>query len=319
MMECMSKFDYSDLDGRLLRLLVVVVEEGSVTGAAARLGVTQSAVSHMLDKLRTITADPLFVKSGRGIVATARAEALAVQARELLASLQGFALAGSFDPSRWQTIFTIAANDFQRDVLLPPLAARLRQCAPGVVLHIIPSGVPTLDMLRNEQCQLVISPRPPDGTDIVQKRLFEDAYRVFYDPTQRQAPGGLDDYLAAEHITVVYAPRRALDIDQWMAAQQVARRFSVMVPAFSGLLSFMRGSRLLATAPGMLQATLLRGLESVPVPLPCPAMPMYMIWHRRHQMDPAHLWLRGELESVAQPAVAAASALASNQRVASAG
>ncbi len=296
----MSKFDYSDLDGRLLRLLVAVVEEGSVTGAAARLGVTQSAVSHMLDKLRAITADPLFVKSGRGIMATARAELLAVQARELLATLQGFALAGSFDPARWQTVFTIAANDFQRDLLLPPLAARLRQCASGVVLHIIPSGVPTLDMLRNDHCQLVISPRPPDGSDIVQKRLFSDAYRVFYDPTQREAPRNLEDYLAAEHITVVYEPPRALDLDQWMLAQQIVRRFSVTVSAFSGLASFIHGSKLLTTAPGMLQTTLLRGLESVPVPLPCPDMPMYMIWHRRHQLDPAHLWLRGELEAVSR-------------------
>jgi DNA-binding transcriptional LysR family regulator len=300
MMECMSKYDYLDLDGRLLRLLVAVVEEGSVTGAAVRLGVTQSAVSHMLDKLRTITADPLFVKSGRGVVATARAEALALQARELLASLQNFALAGAFDPARWQTVFTIAANDFQRDLLLPSLAARLRECAPGVALHIIPSGVPTLDMLRNEHCQMVISPRPPDGTDILQKRLFSDVYRVFYDPTQREAPKSLADYLAAEHITVVYEPRRALDLDQWMAAQQIVRRFSVTVAAFSGLPSFIRGSKLLTTAPGMLQETLLRGLASVPVPLPCPDMPMYMIWHRRHQLDPAHLWLRGELEAVAR-------------------
>ncbi len=74
---------------RLLQLLVAVVEAGTITGAAQRLGVTQSAVSHLLDKLRAITGDPLFVKSGRGIVATARAEALAAQARELLASWSG--------------------------------------------------------------------------------------------------------------------------------------------------------------------------------------------------------------------------------------
>ena len=66
----MSKFDYSDLDSHLLKLLVAVVEVGSVTGAAQRLEVTQSAVSHLLDKLRAITGDPLLVKSGRGIVAT---------------------------------------------------------------------------------------------------------------------------------------------------------------------------------------------------------------------------------------------------------
>ena len=65
--------DYADLDGRLLKLLLAVVETGSITGAALQLGVTQSAVSHLLDKLRAITGDPLFVKSGRGIVATQRA------------------------------------------------------------------------------------------------------------------------------------------------------------------------------------------------------------------------------------------------------
>jgi DNA-binding transcriptional LysR family regulator len=91
----MSKFDWSDLDARLLQLLVAVVEVGSITGAAQRLGVTQSAVSHLLDKLRAITGDPLFVKSGRGIVATARAEALAAQARELLGALERFARSAS--------------------------------------------------------------------------------------------------------------------------------------------------------------------------------------------------------------------------------
>jgi DNA-binding transcriptional LysR family regulator len=119
----MSKFDWSDLDVHLLKLLVAVVEVGSITGAAQRLGVTQSAVSHLLDKLRAITGDPLFVKSGRGIVATARAEALAAQARELLGALERFARSGEFDPARWHATFTIAANDFQRDLLLPALMA----------------------------------------------------------------------------------------------------------------------------------------------------------------------------------------------------
>eukprot|EP01034_Spumella_vulgaris_P023529 gene23529-29753_t len=73
----MSKFDGSQLDGHLLQLLLAVLETGSITAAAERLGVTQSAVSHLLDKLRAITGDPLFVKRGRGIVPTARAEALA--------------------------------------------------------------------------------------------------------------------------------------------------------------------------------------------------------------------------------------------------
>ena len=65
----MSDFDWSGLDAKILRVLVTVVDTGSVTGAAQHLDVTQSAVSHQLDKLRAIVRDPLFVKSGRGIVA----------------------------------------------------------------------------------------------------------------------------------------------------------------------------------------------------------------------------------------------------------
>jgi len=300
----MSKFDHFDLDGNLLRLLLAVVEAGSVTGAAQHLGVTQSAVSHLLDKLRAITGDPLFVKSGRGIVATARAEELAAQARDLLRQLQHFAHSGDFDPARWQTTLTIAANDFQRDLLLPALAARLREKASGVSLRIIPSGIPRLEMLRDDACQLVISPRPPDGADIVQKRLFEDLYRVFYDAKVREAPRDEADYLAADHATVVYEPKRSLDLDQHLAAKGLHRRFAVMVPTFSALPAFVRGTPLLTTVPSLLARRTLRGLASCPPPVPCPTMPMYMIWHARYQQDAAHRWLRTQLEAVVAPALA---------------
>lgn len=298
MIECMSNFDHLNIDGHLLNTLVAVVEAGSVTAAAQRLGVTQSAVSHLIDKLRQITGDPLFVKSGRGIVATACAEDLAVRARELLFQLQGFAHAVAFDPARWRTTFTIAANDNQRDALLPALAASLRRLAPGVLLRVVASGIPSLDMLRHGHCDLVVSPRPPDGADIVQKRLYTDQYRVFFDASQRSAPATRSEYEAARHITVVYEPNRPLDLDRLLAQQGIQRRFAVMVPGFAGLPAFLRGTDLLATAPGMLQASTLRDLQHSAVPVPCPPLPMYMVWHARHQHDPAHVWMRSQLDAV---------------------
>ena len=297
----MSNFDWLNLDARLLRLLVAVVDTGSITGAAQRLGVTQSAVSHLLEKLRGITGDVLFAKSGRGIVATARALTLAERARELLGDLERFAQSEDFDPTRWQTTFTIAANDFQRDALLPALMQRLRQQAPGVSLRVIASDVPTPEMLRQQQCQLVISPRPPEGTDIVQKRLFADRYRVFYDAAVRDAPRSRKDYLAAEHVTVLYAPQRPLDLDQHLLGKGIERRFRIMVPGFAGLPAFIRGTDLLATVPGLMREHLMRGLQDAEVPVPCPVMPMYMIWHLRHQQDTAHRWLRRQLEEIAVP------------------
>lgn len=309
-MPAMSRFDqhsHLDLDGRLLQLLLAVVEERSVTRAAQRLGVTQSAVSHLLDKLRAIVGDPLFVKSGRGIVPTSQAEALASRARLLLLQMRSFTTPEGFDPARLHTTLTVAANDLQCSLLLPRLLQRLRNQAPGLTLRVIPSGVPSAEMLRDEHCQLIVTPRPPEASDVMQKRLLEDHYRVFFDATQRHAPTSIDDYLQAEHVTVLYEPRRPLDIDQHLAQRGVHRRFVATVPGFGGIAGFLRGSSWLATLPGLLRVDLLRGLAHADVPLPdMPSMPMYLVWHLRHQADPLHRWLRGELEAVVAPALIAA-------------
>lgn len=301
-MPAMSAFDHSDLDGRLLQLLLAVVQERSVTRAAERLGVTQSAVSHLLDKLRQITGDPLIVKAGRGIVPTSRAEALAARARVLLEDMRAFATAEDFDPATLQATFTIAANDLQCDLLLPPLLRRLRAQAPGVTLRVIPSGVPQAELLRSEACQLVITPRPPATADLLQQRLFADRYVVFFDAARRAAPRDLDDYLEAEHVTVVYEPQRSLDIDRVLAdALPRRRRFVASVPGFAGIAPFVRGSALLATLPSLLRLELLRGLSTAPLPVAVPEMPMFMVWHARRQSDPVHRWLREALLAVVPP------------------
>lgn len=296
--------DHHDLDGQLLRLLIAVHEEGSVTRAAARLGVAQSAVSHLLDKLRAIVGDPLFVKSGRGIAPTAHADVLVERARHLLDGLRAFSSAGGFDPARLDTSVTVAANDLQRDVLLPALLRRLRSQAPGLTLRVIASGAPQAAMLRDETCALVLTPRPPEATDILQRRLFDDTYRVFHDPQQRAAPLTADDYLRSEHITVVHDnARRALDLDEWLLAQGVRRRVVASVPAFAGAAGFVRGGPWLVTAPGRLRDGVLRGLADAPVPrlvaAPVPTLAMHMVWHLRHQHDPMHRWLRATLVEVA--------------------
>lgn len=300
----MSRFDHLDLDGRLLSLLLAIYEEGSMTRAAQRLGVTQSAVSHLLDKLRDIVGDPLFVRSGRGIVPTQRAETLARRARLLLEDFRGFVTVGGFEPARLQATVTIAANDLQRDLLLPPLLRRMQAQAPGVALRVIDSGVPRAEMLRDGQCQLVISPRPPDAADLVQKRLFEDRYAVFYDPRERAAPRSAEDYFAAGHVTVVYEPRRTLDVDRWFEAHGAPpRRFVASVPGFAGVAAFLEGGCLLATLPSLVRVHQLRRLAWAPVPLQCPTMPMYLVWHVRHQADPMHQWLRQQIEDVVPQAL----------------
>lgn len=294
----MTDCDHLDLDGRLLRVLVAVHEEGSITRAAHRLGVTQSAVSHMLERLRGIVGDPLFVKSGRSVVATARAGELAEQARELIEQLRLFGRGGAFRPQDLQRTLTIAANDLQRDLLLPALLARLRLEAPGLSLRVVPSNIPSAELLRTDRCELAISPRPPQGSDILQRRLFHDRYVVFFDAGVRAAPQGLDGYLDAEHVTVLYDPHRGLDIDEHLRSLGIERRFAVCVPGFAGIGAFLRGSPYLATLPRRLGAHLLEGLSQAEVPFACPGMPMYAIWHQRHRHDPMMRWVLDALYQV---------------------
>ena len=188
--------------------------------------------------------------------------------------------------------FTVAANALQRDVLLPALLRRVHEHAPGLDLRIIPSGVPTTAMLRGDQVHLVPSPRPPEGDDILRLQLFTDHYRVFHDPEVRAAPAGLEGYLAAEHATVAYDDTARLAFDEEVEARGIRRRFRVYVPGFDSLAVFVRGTPLVATAPGLLARTALAGLAHAPLPFPAAPLPVHMAWHARHRNDPAHRWVR---------------------------
>lgn len=296
----MNGIDPLDLDGHALQLLVAVAETGSVTRAAQRLELTQSAVSHGLDRLRALTGDALFVRSGRGIVATEQAALLVQRARTLLDDLRAFSQAAGFDPARWAGTLTVAANDLQRDLLLPPLLRRLRRQAPELVLRVIPSGAPTAALLRDPGCDLLITPRPPDAGDVLHKRLFEDRYVVFHDAAAGPPPADAAAWRAAEHVTVRYEDGRGLDIDDHFLRQGLHRRFVATVPGFGGVAALLRGGPWIATLPSRVADQALRGLAWAPLPVPAPPLPMYAAWHRRRQDDPAHRWLRALLDEVVE-------------------
>jgi DNA-binding transcriptional LysR family regulator len=300
----MNEIDHLQLDGHLLTLFLAVIEEGSVTAASRRLGVTQSAVSHGLDRLRQIAGDKLFVKSGRGIVATAHALALATRARQLLDEMKAFSRAAPFNPATAELSLTIAANDLQRDLLLPDLFRRLETQLHRINLRVIPSQSPNAAMLREGRCDLLISPLPPSGTDIVQRLLLKDHYICFYDATTRAPPANLVDYLAARHITVVYTDNERLDFDRRLGARAIERDVAISVPSFAGVPAFLHGSRMLATMPSLLQSQVMQGFAQAELPLAAQGsalveLPMYLVWHQRYQNDPAHIWLRQQLIAVA--------------------
>lgn len=300
----MNDIDHLALDGHSLRLFLAVLEEGSVTKAAARLGMTQSAVSHGLQRLREIVRDPLFVKSGRGIVATAHALGLGQRARALLDEMRQFASGAAFEPAGARLSFVIAANDLQRDLFLPGLFRRIERAVEHVSFRVIPAERPTPAVLREGRCDLLISPRPPAGIDILQKLLLRDRYVCFYDPSVRAGPESFEDYLASRHISVVYSDETALHFDLRAAELGIRRDMAVTVPGFGGIPAFLKGTAMLASLPSLLATWTMRDFAAAQIPLGDRAavdlldLPLFMAWHRRHQDDPAHKWLRQQLEAV---------------------
>lgn len=295
----MNSIDTFNLDTRALATFVAVLDEGSVSRAAVRLGVSQSAVSHTLDRLRQALGDALFVKSGRGIVATRYAVQAGPHIRQILDELHALPSGPPFRPETAEFSFTIAANDYQRDLLLPGLADIFRQQAPGIRLQVIPSGIPTADMLRKDVCDLIISPHAPETTDIMQRGLMTDHMMVFYDPACRTAPETLADYLRADHIGILFGAGEKTALEGSLAARGLKRKTAVTVSNFSGLPAFLRGTDMLATAPQRMSSQLLNGFASAPLPFDYKPFTLLMLWHKRHQSDPAHRWIRNQLNTVA--------------------
>jgi len=290
----MKEIDFLALDGKSLRTFLVVLEELSVTKAAERLGVTQSAVSHTLDKLRLALGDPLFVRSGRNITATERATSLHVPVRAVLDDLKALASQRSFDPFVGELEFTIAANDFQRDLIFPSLIKELRSEGVDISFRFIPARIPSTGLLRQGHCQLMITPFPPDGPDIFQKRLFDDEDRCFFDANVRAAPESISDFMAADYIDVDFK-EDGLGLKK--LAGDKGFKSKITVPNFSDTAVYLKNSDMLTVQLSLMSRTHLQQFSSVAIPFGGVSLSMFMVWHKRDHIDPASQWLRKKIES----------------------
>jgi len=295
----MRKTNSKDLDGHILLTFLTILESSSVSVAAEKLNVSQSAVSHTLAKLRTILGDPLFVRSGQGLSPTETALALKSPVRAVLDGLSGLTNLRPFDPKSEKMRFIVAANDMQRDLIFPQLIRQLHNEGIAVEFEFIPSGHPTLGMMRETRCQLALTPMPPDGSDILQKSLFSGKMMCFFDASMREPPGSWAEYCDAEHLRVQFANgHTSLDALCNIDTSKV-RDPQVSVSNFNAIPRFIKGTRLVATEMEPMRLDTLKSLDVAPLPIESEPVTIYMIWHERSTNDPAHIWLRDKIKKIA--------------------
>jgi DNA-binding transcriptional LysR family regulator len=300
----MSEIDYLGLDGNALRTFVTVLEETSVTKASEKLGVSQSAVSHTLDKLRLTFDDPLFVRDGRGIRPTARAQSLRDPIEAILGDLKSLSHEREFDPLVEPIEFTIATNDFPLGFIFPTLLKGLYAEGIHPLLNFIPAGIPSANLSRASGCQLLITPALPDKKNVIHQPLVQSTMVCFYDPKIRKPPKTLKQYVDSRYAEVRFSNTETSQQVLPSAITSTLKEPTISVPNFNALAAFIEGTDLITTQLDLMIRGPLKNLDWVPLPSKVEPLSLHMVWHRRDNDDPAHQWLRQRIIGTVNSVVA---------------
>lgn len=294
----MNEIQIDPRDVNLLIVLDAVLTTGSNRAAAVQLGVTQSAVSHALAKLRQRLGDPLVVPgAGRRMVPTPLAESLAPALRDALERLSG-ALRGvrEFVPAQATRTYWLSSADLAGMVVLPPLVQTLTRVAPGVSVRMRPPAEDTLNALERGELDVALGIFPKVPASFRCQALFRERFVCVARRGHPAAKGRLtlSRYLEFGHVSVAPWGGTGSIVDQALARQGKARKVVVAVPHFFLAPFLVAHTDLLLMAPERM-ATLLAPafqLELLRPPLEVEGFTMSQLWHERVQNDASHAWLR---------------------------
>ncbi len=293
------------LDLNLLPALEALLSEGSVTGAARRLGLSVSAMSRTLARLRAATGDPLLVRAGRGMVPTPRAAALRERVGGLTAEVLAI-LGPSPQPLELGTLeraFIIRANEGFTALFSAALLTAVMQAAPRVQLRFVPKPVKDAAPLREGRIDLEIGVPGEGGPELRTRLLFRDRFigAARLGHALLAAPVTPERYAACRHVVVSRGEAFLGPVDDALAALGLRREIVAVVPGFPDALRIAARSDLVALAPRSCLAASqadTTGLAGFALPVATPELRISAQWHPRMDADPAHRWLRETVAGV---------------------
>lgn len=304
----MHDMHMAGLDLNLLVALDALLEERNVTRAAARIGLTQSAMSHALGRLRSLFDDALLVRSSAGMVPTARATELGPRVRRALDEVaRALAPPAAWDPKTARGRIVVGTSDYGELVLLPRLVARLQREAPGVDLHVRTLAKDVARQLASGTIDVAVAPVGPhdDAPGVFAQRLFDESFVCVVRKGHPLADKNLTltRFAAASHALIAPRETEGGPVDDALARLGLARRVAVMVPHFLIAPHVVATSDLVLTVAARVAELLQKplGLVSLDPPreLGLVGFTMSAMWHERTHGDPAQRWARALLAAVA--------------------
>lgn len=302
------------VDLNLLVSLDALLTERSVTGAARRLGLSPSAMSRTLARLRAATGDPLLVQAGRALAPTPYAEALSgrvhVLARDAQAVLRP--AASRLDLASLYRTFVLRAGEGFVELFAAPLAAAIADAAPHVRLRFAPKPDKDVQPLREGLIDLEIGVLGTSAPEVRTQLLFRDRYvgvaRIGH-PLLRGKGVTPERYAACRHIVASRIGEFFEPVDDALNALGLKRTTPLVVPGYPDAMRIAARSDLVAVAPRSGLGNALApdhaaslGLESFELPVRTPEIAISAIWHPRLDADPAHCWLREIIMTICKAA-----------------
>lgn len=287
------------VDTNLLVTLGVLLEERSVTRAAERLGVTQSAASHRLRHLRELFEDELLVSGASGLVLSDRAESLQAPLAEALRQLASvLSTKPTFDPATSRRRFVLAASDYGEFAIIPHMLPELQARAPHVDLVIEPPAPGLAARLERSEVDAAIGP-PLEGAGIRQRALEPEGFVI----ALREGHPALENkittarYLRLNHLLVAPRGRRGGIVDDLLASRAQQRRVALRIGHFSTAPFIVAQTDLAWTAPERFvrEASRYTDLATRPLPFDVPPFRAILSWHERSENDPGQRWFRAQL------------------------
>lgn len=291
----------------LLTTFQALMEHGGVSAAATALGVSQSAVSKQLAKLRAAYGDDLFIRTADGMRPTPRAATMSERVSIILAEAEALSETRLFDPAALEGEITLSTTDEIRCALVTGLVERLDQEAPKVRLTFLPLRP---DYSRREleagHVDLVISVNWHAPDELKQIRLQSDRFVCLMGAAHPLAMGAftIEAYAATTHVMVAPLGRRLGYIDDLLARHGLRRFIRLSLPEFYQIKPGLLGNRHISTLPNRVAQFI--GSEYAapgelvvrPLPLDVPPLEYFALWHPRFDRDPRHVWIRGLVRDI---------------------